>query len=194
MIEARANPAVTLEALDLYTTHYPMTAYGFAALRAGQIPFWNPYQLCGEPFLAVNYTGLLYPFHFVYLLLPVALATEVSFLMHMFFGACGMWWLLRSWGVGTDGGLCSAVTFAWSGWLILNANEPSLFEGMTWMPLTVLLFDRVARGADLAWLWLVIALACQLLLGAHEILLHTMYVGTIFAAGRMVCGQKRGQA
>jgi hypothetical protein len=175
-----------LGSLDIYIAHYPMTAYGFDALRRGDLPLWNPYQLCGEPFLAIPYTGLFYPLNFPYWLLDAATGTEVAFLVHMFFGGIAMWALLRTLGAGGLAGVTAAITFAWSGWLILNANQPSLFAAMTWMPATLLLIEWALRGRRVALLGLVVAVTCEILVGAMEVFVHTMYLAALFAVCRLV--------
>ncbi len=179
------DPRVTIGNIDLFITHYPGTWYAFNALRHGDVPLWNPYQFCGEPFLALPWIGLFYPLNSVYLIFDVATGTEVSFILHMLLGAISMWCLLRHFGVGALGALCSAVTFIWSGWLILNAGLPLIFAEMTWIPLTVLLVDRVLQGAKLAWAVWVLGVACQVLLGATEVFIHALYMGALFTLARL---------
>lgn len=176
---------VGIGSADLYTSFYPRTSYAFGTLRTGKLPLWNPYQLCGKPLLATPAAGVFYPLNFVYLVFDVDTAIEISFLLHMLLGALGMFYLMRHFGVGTFAALCSAVTFVWSGWLIDNANQPVLFAGMMWMPLTALLLDRVLQGARLAWLPLGLAVTCQVFNGATEIFVHVLYVGMSFAIVRL---------
>ena len=172
---------------DIYAQHYPMTEYAFASLRSGRIPLWNPYQLCGDPFLAIApYVGLFYPLNLPYLFSETGAGTEIGLILHMFFGAMGMWCLLRHFKIGALGGICAAVTFVWSGWLMYNVNQPSIYNATTWMPLTVLLFDRAAAGGRLARLGVVVAIGCQTLLGAAEVFLHVLYVAGLFAFARLI--------
>jgi hypothetical protein len=192
IFDSGVNPAIEVGPLDLYLEITPMNAYGFEALTRGHLPLWNPYQLCGEPFLAMAYVGLFYPFHLINLWFDVLTSFEISFVFHMFFGALGMWGLARHFRSTSLGGLCAAVTFVWSGWLILNNTVPGVFEAITWMPLTVLLLDLVLEGRRWAWLGLILALTCQLLIGVPEILLHTLYVGGVFVLCRMVEMSSRG--
>jgi hypothetical protein len=171
---------------DVFAQFHPMVEYGFRALASGKLPLWNPYQLCGEPFLGIApYAGLFYPLNIIYLRLNAATAIEVGFIVHMLLGALSMVWLAREFGISFLGGLGAAVTFVWSGWLMFNANQPPLFNGMCWMPITVLLADRVARGRRLAWLWLVAAVACQILQGAMEVALHVLYAAALFGVVRL---------
>lgn len=179
------NPAIEVGPVDLYISDTPMTEYGFAALKAGSLPLWNPYQFCGEPFLAVPYTVLFYPFHVVFLFVDSLTSVEILFVLHMFFGGLSMWALMRHFGIGALGGLCAAVTFMWSGYMILSNILPTVFETMTWMPVTVLMLDKILEGAKGAGLALILAVACQLLLGVPEVFIHTMYAGALFIVCRL---------
>src|SRR5262245_1468891 len=59
------NPAIEITTVDLHIEVTPMNVFGFGALRHGHLPLWNPYQFCGEPFLAMAYVGLFYPGHWM---------------------------------------------------------------------------------------------------------------------------------
>ncbi len=186
IFDSGVSPAIDIVSVDLYISHVPTVQYGFEALESGRIPLWNPYQFCGEPFMAVSYTALFYPPHLVGFLVDVPTSVEILFVLHMFFGGLSMWWLARHVGIGRLGGLAAALTFMWSGWIISQNTLPMLFEAMCWVPFTVLMIDRVLLGARQAWMWLIAALACQFLLGAMEVTLHTMYAGGLFAVCRLV--------
>jgi hypothetical protein len=178
---------------DLYAQYYPMVEYGFASLRSGHVPLWNPYQLCGEPFLAMApYVGLFYPLNLPFLFFNTGAAIEITLILHMLLGALGMWLLLRHFGISTLGALCAGLTFIWSGWLMFNVNHPWLYAGMTWMPLTVLLFELAVRGVRIAQLGVVIAVGCQVFAGA-EILPHTLCVASLFALARLALMAWRGE-
>lgn len=186
IFDSGVNPALEVGPVDLYIQATPMNLYGFEALRHGHLPAWNPYQLCGEPFLAAAYVGLFYPPHWINLFVDVLTSLEITYVLHLFFGGLSMWWLCRHFGLTVLGGVSAALTFMWSWWSVAYNIQPGIFEQMMWMPLTVLLLDRVLSGRRLAWLWWAVAVACQLALGAIEILLHAMYLAALLALCRLV--------
>src|SRR5207249_3725742 len=81
--DSGVNPAIEIGPVDLYIEHIPTAEYGFAALRGGRIPLWNPYQFCGEPFVAVSYTALFYPPHLITLFVDVLKSVEILSVLHM---------------------------------------------------------------------------------------------------------------
>jgi hypothetical protein len=50
-----------LEIADLFVYFLPAYRFEAARLRAGALPFWNPYQAVGVPFLGMLQPGALYP-------------------------------------------------------------------------------------------------------------------------------------
>jgi len=185
IFDAGTSTEITLGSYDIYTEHYPMTRYGFEALASGRLPLWNPYQLGGAPFLATPHVGLLYPGNWIYLVLDTAVATEVSFVLHLFWAGLGAFLLARTLGLPPLAGATWAVTFGWSGWMVFYANQASLVSGMSWLPMTVYLVERTARGSYGAGLSLAGAVALQLLNGATEFFVHSMLVAAAWSALRL---------
>src|SRR5262249_55384533 len=157
------DPVIGLGPADLYVEIIPTIQYGYSSLRTWHFPLWNPYQLCGEPFFAVGWTGLLYPPNWVRLFIDPLLSVEVMLVFHLFWAGFGMWLLARHFRVDAFGRICAAITFMWAGWLIHNNTLPSVVEVASWMPFVVLQSDQVALGRRLAWLWLILALTCQIM-------------------------------
>ena len=69
---------------DPYTQIYPMVNRAAEWIRQGHIPLWNPFQFCGQPFLASVLYGVFYPLNFPFLLLSTAAAIEVVAVLHLF--------------------------------------------------------------------------------------------------------------
>jgi hypothetical protein len=56
------QPSVTS---DCTFSYYPRRVFATEMIRQGQIPYWNPYQFCGTPFLATFQTMVFYPVNLV---------------------------------------------------------------------------------------------------------------------------------
>lgn len=49
-----------------YTVWGPIWKYGFRQIENGEIPHWNPYQHCGQPYLTDIRTALFQPLHLIF--------------------------------------------------------------------------------------------------------------------------------
>ncbi len=185
LIDPAGDAQVGIMTDDLYNEAYPMLRYGFEKLASGTIPLWNPYQLCGVPFLAIPYTGLFYPGNLPYLFFDAGWALEISLVAHLAFAALCMWLLARNLGFGVEAALAAALTFTWSGWMFTRIHQPSLLSGVCWLPATVLLIEHTVRGRRSSALWLTLAVTCQLLNGAVEVFVYNLYAGGLFALFRL---------
>jgi hypothetical protein len=185
ILDAGVRPAIEIGPSDLYMEHIPTADYGFSRIADGELPLWNPYQLCGVPFLAVPYTSIFYPLRPLNMFFGAARTIEIFFVFHMCLASIGMYYLARWFAIRTLGALLAAVTFMWSGWFVHSHNQPLIQAAMAWAPLVVLFLDKIMQGVRFAWLWLLLALSCQILLGFAEVLIHTMYIGALFVACRL---------
>src|SRR5580700_12295893 len=46
---------------DIMLYFEPMQRFAAAELKSGRLPLWNPYLLCGQPFLGNPQMGVFYP-------------------------------------------------------------------------------------------------------------------------------------
>jgi len=167
---------------DIYTEHYPVFDAGFGRLREGEFPLWNPDQLGGLPFMAIPYSGLLYPGNAAYLWLDdTALAIEVTEVVHLVFGGVCMWLLIRLLGMSWLSGLAAAMTVMMSGSIALQINFPVLVQGMMWLPATILAVEHTLRGGRFAPPCLAGVVALQVLNGSTEFLVYNLYAAGLFA-------------
>src|SRR5665213_801886 len=72
----------TLLLRDLFTQFHGPRWWYRVSLEAGQLPYWNPYIACGDPFLANPQNGVLYPFSLLFLLLPFGAGLTAYVALH----------------------------------------------------------------------------------------------------------------
>lgn len=186
ILDRGVNPTIEVGPVDLYIEIIPTLEYGYSILKTGQFPLWNPYQLCGEPFFAIGWTGLLYPPHWIRFLTGILLSIEVLLVMHIVWAGLGMWLLARRAGADAIASLAAAMTFMWSGWITHNNVLPGVMESISWTPWLVLALEYVVQGRRLAWLWFTLALTAQLLLGLMEVTVHSLYVAALYFVCRLI--------
>ncbi|MBN1824006.1 MAG: YfhO family protein [Endomicrobiales bacterium] len=121
---------------------FPSFALYKSALAAKTIPLWNPFVLCGMPFLANPQAGCYYPFNIVYALTGFAAAIKISIVLHAFMAGLFMYFLSRSMKFGTAAAVLSAAVYMFNGFFVLHAGILSNASSYAWTPLVFLFFRK----------------------------------------------------
>jgi hypothetical protein len=163
----------TFVARDYGFFAYPLAHFHKDCFWHGKIPFWDPYNNCGIPFLAQWNTMPLYPPALIYLLLPLTWSLSFFCLLHLWFGGFGMYWLARRWTGNNFAAAFAGTVFAFNGMTLNLLMWPSHTATWSWMPWVVLAVEGAWREGGRA---IFIAAFCgtfQMLAGGPEIIFFT---------------------
>lgn len=124
---------------DIQLYFYAYWEYVGATLRAGHLPFWNPYLFLGAPLLANPQVAALYPLHWPFfaagaLGAPVTAQLYWSAALHTWLLGMGGYALLRHWGYAFAPALMSAVLLAGSGFVGGLIGHINQLNGAAWLP------------------------------------------------------------
>ena len=152
---------------------YPLAHFQRECFWRGQLPFWDPYNNCGVPFLAQWNTMPLYPPALIYLLLPLAWSLGLFCLLHLFFAGFGMYFLARRWaGSGFAGGV-AGVIFAFNGLSLNMLMWPSHIATLSWVPWVLLTVEEAWRQGGRKIAPAAFTGGLQMLAGGPETILMT---------------------
>ncbi len=136
----------TFVARDYGFFAYPLAHFQKECFWRGELPFWDPYNNCGVPFLAQWNTMPLYPPSLIYLLLPLTWSLSFFCLLHLWFGGWGMYFLARKWTGNDFAGAFAGTVFCFSGLTLNLLMWPSHTATWSWMPWVVLLVENAWGG------------------------------------------------
>ena len=125
-------------ALDLHWYFVPSYQAFYGAVAAGAPMLWNPYQLCGMPWLGTLQAGFFYPPHLLYVVLPTPLALASSTVLHLALAAGGTAAFARCSGISPAGATLAGAVFAFAGTLRSMQLWPYFVETTTWLPIGAL--------------------------------------------------------
>ena len=187
--------AVNMFTGDLLATYLPNVQFSMDMLRAGRLPLWNPYEFAGMPMFAVLEYAPLYPTTWLALFMRTDTAHLLTGLLHQFLLGTGAYLYARySLKLRRDAALLGALVLCLAGCsLRLMGSAPDEFRSFAWIPLILLLTDRVfvkpspGRAAALA-----AAVALQFLGGETAIAVGTFFLLIPYAALRLVQTYRRG--
>ena len=167
---------------DLYVYFYPYWEYRTEALRAAQLPLWNPFMYTGVPFLANIQTGVFYPLNALLVFLEAPRAVTFSYLFHLWLAAAGMYLLLRQLGMGAASGLMGAIVLAFGGFFAAQAGHINQVQTAAWLPFLALTYSSAYRHASLVWAGLAgIILALQITAGHPQETFLSLCIVAMFA-------------
>src|SRR5438874_1691575 len=87
-------------------------------LFAGRFPLWVSGPLCCYPLFAYYQTGVLYPLHLLWALLPTGAGIGIILVLKLWIAGMGMWGFLRALALHSSASLLGALGFMFSAGLI----------------------------------------------------------------------------
>ncbi len=166
----------TFVARDFGFFVYPLAHFQQQSLLHGEIPFWNPYNNCGVPFLAQFNTMALYPPALFYLALPLKWSLGMFSLLHLWWAGLGMYFLARRWTGNNFAAAFAGFVFAFNGWSINLLMWPSHIATFAWMPWVVLAVELAWRKGMERIILAAFAGAMQMLAGGPETIFLTWLI------------------
>jgi Bacterial membrane protein YfhO len=163
----------TFVARDFGFFAYPLAHFQRDCFWHGELPFWNPYNQCGVPFLAQWNTMPLYPPSLIYLLLPLTWSLSFFCLLHLWFAGLGMFFLARRWTGNNFAAAFAGVAFAFNGLTLNLLMWPSHIATFAWMPWVVLAVELAWREGGRKIFLAAIVGTMQMLAGGPETIFLT---------------------
>jgi hypothetical protein len=97
---------------DITISHYPNHIYLRDSLTDfGEIPLWSSTILSGYPFFANPLSGLMYPFGWLGLIIPLPLGFNLLITLHLIWGGLGLYLLLKQEGLSHSSALFAGLLF-----------------------------------------------------------------------------------
>jgi len=184
---------------DLYTQFVYWQPFGFGELRRGNFPLWNPHVFSGAPFFGNFQSALLYPFNWLYLVLPLHKAVNGLIALHVFLIGLFTYFWMAGRGLRRAACVAAASLLMFSGPFFLHVYPGHLnnLAAMAWAPLLFLAIDRLfeqhsTRRSLGSCLLGTFAAAMQILAGHPQYVVFTAVAVGLYAGLRLVHARARG--
>lgn len=154
-----ANPLL----LDQPIVCEPWLDLAAEQLRAGELPLWNPYDYCGQPYHAAASGGFASPLNWPYFAFPGPATKEWAGLLRLFLaGAFALFWL-RCFALSAYARLLGALCFQLGGFMVAWLGHPHTAAAV-FLPFLLWRIERaldgsswraagtIGLGSGLAWL------------------------------------------
>ncbi len=174
---------------DLYEYHYPLTELIAWSLRQfRQLPWWNPFSYCGEPFSGNITTAMFYPAtlpvvalgNLLYGRVPYSFM-EMQVVAHVFFAGLGAYVLLRRLGCWRAPALLGGTVFQLGAFFASQTQHLGAVAGAAWIPWLALATRHLAERRNFAGLSATaVVLALMVLAGFPAIFLPAYVFGGLW--------------
>ena len=163
--------------------------FGFGELAKGNLALWNPYIFSGAPFFGNTQSALLYPLNWLFLALPLPLATNWSIALNTWLlGTFMFLWASRRGLHPFAAFVCGALMmFSAPYFLHVPAGHLNIVSLLPWIPLLFLAIDEWL--ASRRWIWCLIgmlAVAMQSLSGQPQYVYFSGLVAGGYALLRLL--------
>ncbi len=181
---------------DLASQFVYWREFGFGQLAQGNLALWNPHIFSGMPYLGGFQSALLYPPNWLYLVLPIAKAINVSIALHVFLAGFFLYLWTYHRGLHPAACLLSSVLFMFSGpfFLHIYAGHLPNISAMVWAPLLFCAIDGLIRERSTLWYLVgVLALTMQILAGHPQYVFYTAIAAGLYALLRLIEAPRRAR-
>ena len=120
-------------------------------LKAGEIPWWNPFTHSGTPLLAGMQAGVFYPLNFVFFFLEFTSAWTLFIVSQSVLAALFAYWFLKSKKLHPLASLLGALSFVFGGFFMVWLEWGNIGHTILWLPLLFLSVDKIIAGKNKWW-------------------------------------------
>ncbi len=173
---------------DIMLYFQPMYAYAAKMLSGGKLPMWNPYVLCGQPFIGNPQIGMFFP---AAILLPfgnIWRVLNLETVLVLIGSGIGLYSYLLEITRNRLAALISATVWCGCGPVLGRIQFPPMFYAIALMPVGIWAVHRyVIRPCVNGWLWMVMA-SVLMILAAHPQVAYlefSLYLTLPLAAGNL---------
>lgn len=172
---------------DLIRSYFLFQSYLREGFLSGQMHFWDPYLLGGQPFLADHYAMAFYPLNYPVLLFPIPMGHGLFCALHLFLALGGMHYWLSGLDFSRRACLVGAVTFGLSGFFWLGVVHPLIIAGYAWIPWVLGSLEKLIQSPKPTQAFIAgLFFALLFLTGHFQITLGVLYASAaylLFRAG-----------
>ena len=171
--------------------------FGFAELAKGNLALWNPHIFSGAPFFGNTQSALLYPVNWLFLALPLPLATNWSIALNAWL--LGAFMYLWAWRRGLHplaAFMCAALLMLCAPYFLhVPAGHLNIVSAIPWIPIQFLAIDEWLGSRRRIWCLIgMLAVAMQLLAGQPQYVYLTGLAAGGYAVLRLLERRERRAA
>jgi hypothetical protein len=182
--EDLAQPSVTS---DCTFSYYPRRVFATRMIRQGEIPFWNPHQFCGTPFLANFQSAVFYPVNLLLYGFEPTTQMDLFIYIHFLIAAAFSFLLARKLGLSSEASVVSAVAYTFCGFMVTRYGQPTFISTASWLPAVLYFAEHLIQAPGLRRAGLLgLAVSLCIMAGFPQLVMLTIYTLLLYVIMRLV--------
>ncbi|MFH1312163.1 MAG: YfhO family protein [Candidatus Eisenbacteria bacterium] len=180
---------------DCTFSYFPRRVFATRMIRQGQIPYWNPHQFGGTPFLANFQSAVFYPVNLMLYGFDPATQMDLFLYLHFLVAAIFTYLFARKLGLTRRASVVSALSFTFCGFMVTRYGQPTFVSTASWLPALLYFAERLmeAPGFRRSGV-LALVLSLCILAGFPQLVLLNVYTLVLYLAIRLaLLKEKRGR-
>ncbi len=179
---------------DLTKQFVAWRMFGFDELAKGNLALWNPHIFSGCPYFGGMQSALLYPPNWLFMIVPIVAALNLSIALHLYLAGVGMYAWARHRGLETVPATAAGAVLMLCGPVFMQIHPGHLPHlcTMAWAPLVLLAIDGLIDRPSVGWVLLgSLAVAMQVLAGHPQYFFYTAVAAGIYALFNLLLAKRR---
>ena len=166
---------------DTLRITFPWKEFAIKALAGGELPFWNPYNFAGTPFLANFQGGTFYLLNIFFLFLPIPFAWTIYVFAEPLGALFFTYLLLREFKLSAKSSIFGSIVFAFSSYMTVWLEYGNFGHALIWLPLILLLIEKnLKKPKTLTILALIFSLTMSIFAGYVQISIYVFLFSFVF--------------
>jgi len=167
---------------DISLYFEPMQYFARDVLRQGRLPLWNPYIMCGQPYIGNPQTAVFYPFSLLAPFLTAPKFISWYVLLHMYLCGAFMYLYLQRHTRSSRAALVGGLVYVGSSCLVSRLQFPTMVGSAPYFPLLLALIDRyIAKPSLGCWLGIGVSIGLLVLAGHPQMAYLTLLTCSLYA-------------
>ncbi len=177
------NPIIS----DVFSQYYPWRELVINTFRQGFVPLWNPYSFSGTPLLADWQSVVFYPLNILMLVMGNIRGWTAIIMLQPFLSMVFTYLYLQEIKLRQPAAILGAITYAFSGFLMIFLEYNSPAQTAIWLPLILFLIEKFLRQQKTFWLsGISLAIFILLSAGNFQVSFYSLTISALYLLGRLV--------
>ncbi len=135
---------------DMVIENYAWKRFFVESIKAGEIPLWQPNLFGGSPFLATGQHSMLYPFSWLFLILPITKAYGWYTVSQLWLAGVLMYVYGRTLSMRRASATIAGLIYQGSGFMLASAAVfPMVIGAAAWLPLLLACIEKIINDSRL---------------------------------------------